>query len=610
MANNVVDAGAGAVLAEYMTVANLQRCETVFMSHMAARHPGSIADMDSAVVRRTLYGVMRDMHSKHERQPQAHGGNSINIRELNNLTLNVARDIVMGGKRGAVVAGVDDSSSAANNTRRPNVRGLDRDKDVFGDRSVTFNTLIPAAGAAPGTREIVNREFEAAVNQRQAESDASGPAAVLPPPVAASSEEDSCAIGSDEFQRRLAALTQDRDDQQQRMQEQQPQSQSLAEADPQAFARAAMADQAAFQASQQRTDEAEGQQQQQQQHEMKRMAEAAPPPRRLVVAERYLGISGSDRDWVADPYRYLFTVRIAGADSGDLQHRYRNVAWVEATHIVLPMEITQVSSALSVAKSAFQHEYSFQYQYVVLNIDGMDGAYDGTNETLRRAFCMFMYHRNYKAPNGRGYVMLEPMQNARRVFLPAPLAQLRDLRVSILKPNGTLFNNSTDGGVQVSSLEWNPTRRLYMRVVCDRYFEKNEFYVGDMVRIADFASAPDKALADITKNNAALHNALAIFVNRRQGHEVVELGAANEQGFIRDFYVLAPGVLDQGSGRVLIDEVLVALIQTLSATGGTAATSKVTAHGRTLNMSLQAVVTLRVGVQSDDATSVIQPIPV
>ena len=50
------------------------------------------------------------------------------------------------------------------------------------------------------------------------------------------------------------------------------------------------------------------------------------------------------------------------------------------------------------------------------------------------------------------------------------------------------------------------------------------------------------------------------FFNRPEGHEIVEIGRANVQGFHNNFYILAPGVLDQLHGKVSLDGDIIDLI--------------------------------------------------
>jgi hypothetical protein len=253
---------------------------------------------------------------------------------------------------------------------------------------------------------------------------------------------------------------------------------------------------------------------------------------------------------------------------------------------ILPAEGSQLGT-----KGYYRMHFSLAFQYVLLALDGFDALYDGTNEAVRRAFAMFIFEKEYKAPNGRGYVVLRPAQDERRVF-STPLASLRDLGVSLLKPNGTLFNNSTDA-YTASHLQYETGTRMFLKVVVDQYFDRNELYVGDSVMFRNFRIEARAGTSSPAHDHLA---AMMEFVNRPQGHEIVQLGSGNEQGFVNAIYVLAPGVLDVGAGRVIVDDNLVGVVGALGAGPlDGAAPVVVTRAAAILNASLQPVLALRVG---------------
>jgi hypothetical protein len=311
-----------------------------------------------------------------------------------------------------------------------------------------------------------------------------------------------------------------------------------------------------------------------------------------IVTTKYLLINASDRDYLANPFRFKFSARTSGnQDGSSLTGSYRDITWIEATKVVLPMEISRVTNSLVDAKSFYRMDFSFAYQYVLLRLDGFDSIYDGTNDVVRRAFAMLVYDRHYQAPNGRGYVILRPIQSERMVF-PTPLASLRDLDVAILKPNGTLFNNSTDS-YTASHFQYETSNRMYIKVVLDQYYDRNELFVGDsiLIRKCDIEAVPS-ASGSVPDHIAAF----IAFINREEGHEIVQISATNEQGFVNAIYILAPGVLDVSVGRILIDEKLISVITALGQ-GPTDpdAVIRVTSPARILNVSLQPVVAMRVG---------------
>ena len=317
-----------------------------------------------------------------------------------------------------------------------------------------------------------------------------------------------------------------------------------------------------------------------------------PPPKLTHTVVRYLAVNGADRDLSSDPYRFQFTFRTGGRQrSQSLQKSYTNIAWIESTRIILPMEVVQATGSVVMPKGFYNLAYSFAYPYVMLMIDGFDDIYDGSNDTMRRTFCTFIYDNEYKGPNGRGYLMLRPAQNERKTYPQAPLGVLPNLKLSIVKPNGTLFNNSRDG-YTVSDFVYEPQNRLFIKVVVDQYWDRNEYWVGDMINL----SGLEVRVVSPSASAAPYVSALQTYLTRHEGFEIVQLGTSNPQGFYNSFYVLAPGVLDQTHGQVIVDQNLLGVVSSL--VDGTVAISK---PAQLLNASLQPVVTMRVGCLSGNA---------
>ena len=650
---------------EYITVDNIQHCEGAFRSYMSTKYGVSLSEDDGSV-RRTLYGVMIELLERHGDETH------LTLKDMNNLALNIARDIVMREQEHA--AGVKKNSNTIKKTphpppdsvRRPNVKGLERDHDLFGDRAIAFGNMIPMASSTTedvalggGNREmVVNRLFDAILEERGIAASAvvgpssrGGPATLgagagagaggLGGALASRSEQERQAaersakqaqlmskhvdaMSDGEFERRIRQLTGEREMQWAEALAKSPPPPSTAgatdgsavstyttsnegplptpkledglllgrrrdipESDPADAARQALREADAFKeavASRTIDSRTRGQEL------------LIAPPKPIETIERFIGVNGVDRDLASDPRRYSYTVRVGNYDSAGLQASYRDVGWLQATSLILPMEIVQPVSTSTAPKPFFNYEFSFAYPYVLLMLEGFDNVYDGTNEPMRRAFCMFVYHRSYKAPNGRGYVLLEPAQEERKTFA-TPLASLRNLRVSVSRPNGALFNNSVDDNT-VITMQYEPSNRLYLKMVCDHYFDRNDFYVGDMVLLQSFrCEAPSSSSSSSTSTTSAIpqstYDLLNTFANRAQGHEVVQLGNPNDQGFYKTLYVLAPGVLDQGAGRIIVDANLIGAINSLSYASNPAT---VVSNGRLMNMSLQNVVTFTAGV--------------
>jgi hypothetical protein len=255
-----------------------------------------------------------------------------------------------------------------------------------------------------------------------------------------------------------------------------------------------------------------------------------------------------------------------------------------ATCLVVPMEIAMAGDRPSGTRP-FINEYDFAHPYLLLNVDGVDGGYDGCNDHLRRCFSVMIFDRSYRAPNGRGYIVLKSAggNDEKRKF-KTQNGNLSNIDLSITRPNGTLLNNSVDN-IKMVSISYESGTPLMIRIQCGRYFDRNEFFVGDMVRLSGF----DTSGIEDQPNTVYLDQ----YVNREAGHEVVKIGEINNQGFSNSFYILAPGVINLADGSLVLEERILDVIRHI---GGSQ--TNITA-GRVVNMSLQPFFTLRVGMLSE-----------
>jgi hypothetical protein len=582
-----------AALAEFATVRNIKHCESKFKSVMETRYTTRIADGDT-LLKRLLYDIIVEVRDRN-------ASADMSLKELNNMTLNIAYDRFVSLKSQQHAP-----QQLPRKPREPSHRilpkstevlNLERDKDVFGERAVVFNTLLPSSGSGADfpDRQQVSKAYAEVVEDRKPDADATRPGlsvkAVTVDP-----------IGGADFQRLLALKEQERD-----LDMDMPPASAASAAvssatssvgsavgarrdglsvldiapDPQAVARSAMRDKDSF-VSKMAGQDADG-------RPFAGRAElviAAPQPEQTRTVDRFLTLCGFDRDPALEPYRYRFTASMSGYGVTNLQGTYKAIEYIEASRLILPMEIVQGNV---MAKQNFNYEFSFAFPYVLLSVDGFDGVVDGMNDPVRRALGVFVYDTSYKAPNGRGYVLLKPSQCERKSFTP-PLASLRELRMSITKPNGSLFNNSIDA-YTVATLQYDLQNRLYLRVVLDQFFDRNELYAGDSVRFRGFGFRPPAG------SPTAPYESLAEFLNRPQGHELVQLGTANEQGFYKTFFILAPGVLDQGAGRIIIDSKLVTAVQSLSSPDTASRAFLTGGPPSVMNLSLQVVVNMRLGAR-------------
>ena len=268
-------------------------------------------------------------------------------------------------------------------------------------------------------------------------------------------------------------------------------------------------------------------------------------------------VSSMDRDWAgAHPLRYQYQVQLDGTGGGaSLNVRLRNIVSVEIDYLIVPTEIVlnrQDTSTDALAyryRNLYENSYSFNYPYMIVQAEELQNFYYGTNDVIRQAFAVLTHSSSFDDVNGRNYEVLRPVATAKHEFRP-PLAGLTSLSLAFRMPNGALLNNSRDGAA-VLGLTWSNVRPAMVKVVT-RFFDRNEFYVGDYVQFAGFV-APAGAPTSAAK-------LVADFVGRPSGHQVYDMGDVNPDSYYNSFYVRAPGAFDDVVGAYVADPAFLAAI--------------------------------------------------
>jgi hypothetical protein len=165
--------------------------------------------------------------------------------------------------------------------------------------------------------------------------------------------------------------------------------------------------------------------------------------------------------------------------------------------------------------------------------------------------------------------------------------------------------------VQVAAIVYESMNAFYLRVVTNTYYDKNEFVLGDNVILRDvkfvnssynpFEDDPETTkLANFRAPTVSWQDAeelakLESFINRQEGHEIVETGVANQSGFYNSFYIQAPGSFDENSGKFTIDRDQIDGLVRHNDAGDDGKTI-----GYIMNASLQATVSFKVVMEGFD----------
>ena len=486
-------------LDDFMTVENAQLCVKVFSRYMMEKFAFEVADADIDV-RRLVFKVMTQVH-RHTADEVGPDG-PVDLKRMNNLTLNAARDFYVQEYK-------LDSASVESVS-------LHRDRTTAGLQGRPLAAAPPAPiEPTPQDRHQAVLDYEAVLQERDAAAAATAATPSLPSALAAQRTKDAECEAPEVMMARVSSA--------ERARRAEDESLLLTAARPP-------------------------------------VVDASGDTLIAHVGERkafprYLSVNGFDRDWTKHRERFRFTL-----DLNSTLHR--QIHSIGVTRLVVPMEISDERGIGNVPKQYYTHMFSFAFPYVVLNIEEFADVYEGSGDVSRRAFCQMVFESSYKAPSGRGYVVLKPMQDEQKFFYPTPLASLSRLTLALLRPNGALFNRSTDR-VHVMSLEWEPINPTLLKVITTTYFDKNEIFKGDTLRFQGVTFLYDMVGLANTVNDVGgavvgpivkpyFYDQLAAFMNDPEGHEVIMIGQPNDSGFFRTFYIQAPGAFDEATGTYAV----------------------------------------------------------
>lgn len=280
---------------------------------------------------------------------------------------------------------------------------------------------------------------------------------------------------------------------------------------------------------------------------------------------------------------------------------FKDIYSISIKNVTIPTDIYQ--QFVNSSDGQHNYNYNFNFPYILCNIDEFQDVYDGTDDTIRKTFCQLQYDNFLQTPNGRGYIILKPVQNEVKIFYPNTLSSLPTLNLSLTKPNGELLNQSEDGQAIFNISVY---QTYYLKITTKTYFDKNAFYKGDYVRIKNCNIY--QINSDISNDHVSYFNT---FINRKEGHVVYESGEPNENGYYNSFFINGPGVFDNVQGRFVVNQ---PVLNTLSqfnqylidneffqGNDETPSLSDSYENGYILNMSLQNSVSITVEMYKPDS---------
>lgn len=586
----------------FFTKDNMQLIVNIFTDYMKDKHDMLFtAAEEMNRLKKSVFAIMTEVS---QNAPK-----SSTIHELNMTVLSAVKNLYLRSPSTT-------NENVPKKESKPNVKNLDRDRDIYGNREVTINEMIPRSN--PYSKKSVPT-MEDIISMREEKKEVPD-ITKLGKPITETAE------GSEQFMKRLQMLESERtsvettfrqtfqppniSQNMERMFMDLETIQDPEKRDPKQMYQTLNEEQSELltQKSLLGLEEAAFPQQRENGEDKIETSRAQLLiPRngggaigggniggsgRNVEIQKYISINSFDREWTSSHLRYQYGVSFGT----NFQNDYKNIKSIEVGKVIIPEEIIENVNILNYPnKTNFNYEFSFSYPYLILKVDEFSDVYDGTNDNIRKGFCKLVYHRSYKAPNGRGYIVLKPLQKEKKTFI-SPLSALNRLSLSLLKPNGQLLNQSSDN-YKIFKVDYEPFNPLYFNIVTDMFYDKNEFFVGDVVVFKGYSipvdtvgiSPPDvKQLVD--------------FINRPEGHEIVQIGSTNDNGFYRSFYIYAPGSFNKQIGKYEVVDAMITCLNTYNNTINYATTTST--NGSILNFSLQNTIGMSIDVLVGDSSMI------
>lgn len=553
---------------QFLSIENMKLCETTFRGYMLEKFNFDIiTDGKTTNVRKLLFDVMNDINEQYASSTQ------VGLKDMNNITLNIARDFYKSNYKINV------------RNEKATIQSLEREQNLYGPRILNYDQIKPEASMSD-SKITVPTAFSQLESQRKQEQQNQPSLSEELKPILET------AYDPDEFLRKLSELEQRRGDVQ--VQDLTALNTNRLEQDTRIISNMNNDPKVLYKMTRDENKKKEDEIVREKSElnsvlPNQRQAALAPQITQMILLDKYLAVNGFDRNWHNYKQRFNFRVDF---NFGGIQNRYRNIKSIKATRVIVPMEISEVRTIANNPKPFYNHEFSFSYPFLTLNIDEFGDVYDGTNENVKRCFCHLIFDKCYKSPNGRGYIVLNPMQNESKVYHPTPLSGLSSLSISIRRPNGTLFNNSSDE-YMVFKVEYELYNKHFLKIVTDKYFDKNEFFRGDTILVSGYEISKETSLMSVNGVNK-----MNEFINRKEGHEILEIGQANDQGFFRNFYINAPGLFNTDTGTFVIEN---EIIDNLNAYNDTIDFSSWTnTNGSIINTSLQCTIAFKLQTVATD----------
>lgn len=567
---------------DFMSISNFEMLLKVFQQYMQKEQNITVQSESLPGIKQNMFKVMKKLKASSPSTP---------LKTLNNVVLNEVRDMYL-----------DENNITP--SKKPVIRTLSRDQDLYGNREVVTSQIKPALSS--NTREDTVLSFDRVLAQRSEDREQVNNTAL---PFSTIKEDT---ITPDILTQKLKSFEEDRLKTSVELNQQQ---RDIATQDPKTIFK--HFDDALKQTSQKLQPRAMIDSAKNDAFENSASSFVIPSNQIQRDITRYVMFNGYDRRWDVYPKRFSFSL-----ETDDLNSSLRNIVELRVTKLIIPLEVDKKrlnDSDSQQTRPITNFRFGLNVPYLILSIAEVQGMYDGLNEAVKRSTTTFVYDTSYTTQTGRGFLIMSPIQDEARIFYPNPMGLLPKMSFSVLRPNGTTFNMSADDNA-VTAISYLPidVNKIYLRIFTKRFFDKDEININDTILFKKFAlptvsefitqlqnevgRTPSESEQDMYgKGLSQVEN----FLNRIEGHEVQSLGIATTAGLYKEFVIFIPRVLNTISGEYEIDNSFantlnVILGNTTSSTLTNFSKITLTTDSPLLNMSLQVSIAMTIKTATAD----------
>jgi len=359
--------------------------------------------------------------------------------------------------------------------------------------------------------------------------------------------------------------------------------------------------------------------------------------------EYNLHIYSADRDWLTNKNqnRYNFTVNFDPGNNGNgfsyaptASVKFKNITRIELVKTILPIEgldvVQTVTNATGPVYGTSLNINILSFPYLNVVIPELDTNNFGTDTFLNQSFASIQYDANWVTDNnaaskGGFLAMIPKFLKCQKVYTPTPLATLQKLSISLQRPDGCLVSDTLDtldianivssrwlgtaGGLIVTGTDYDDTTGTYIWINTATWFSRFMVNQGDRIQFKGIT------FPAAYTGNAAARDDLISFLQRPQGHIVVQIGYENPSSTFIDgvnsvgyanFIIIRSKMVDPTTGSTSPDTFGKlsgsdnnTFLGTLTDTNG--------ATGRLINLSHQTTLVFRVITRDLDPSARLRP---